>query len=174
MKGRIWSTMSVCGKCEATIELDTNIYDCPDCGTQFHHDCQNLDSGVCPVCAICGIAPIKTIERKKVELSFQRKGVKPSGEQLGFEKIVVENSVNEQFESAPIEKQVELINKAIKAKPRKFVQSKGTLKNKHIYLAVLAVIVMGIIRAGFESGHWYPFLIAGVVAAGAGIWWVTS
>ena len=165
--------MSVCGKCEAEIDIEAKVYVCPDCSTTFHHDCQNIDSGICPVCAICGIAPTQAIERKKVELSFQRKGERPSAE-TAVEMLVIEHNVNEQFDEAPVEKQVELINKAIKKKPRKLVQSKGILKNKHAFIGVLGVVTIGLVRAGLQSGEWFPFMLAGVVALGTFIWWASN
>ncbi len=166
--------MSRCGRCESELEPDAKIHTCPDCGTSFHYECHNLDSGICPVCTICGITPTLALERKQVELSFQQKGIRPEGEPQLLQATAGTAAVNEQFDNAPIEQQVELINKAIKAKPRKLVSSRGTARNKVALLGVLGAIMIKMLLTGFESGQWLPFLLTGIVAAGVGLWWVTT
>lgn len=98
----------------------------------------------------------------------------PEKEQPGPETGTTAATINERFESAPVEQQVELINRAIKAKPRKLVKSRGIARNKYALFGVLGLMLTKMVLTGFESGHWYPFYIAGIVAVGIGIWWATA
>ena len=63
--------MPLCGKCKTEIEPDKEIFICPDCGTEFHDGCHNLSRGLCPLCTLCGVNPMKQIGRinKAIETS---------------------------------------------------------------------------------------------------------
>ena len=55
--------MSICEKCKEGIKQEETVFICPDCGVEYHDRCHNLTDGLCPMCTMFGVNPIKQIEK---------------------------------------------------------------------------------------------------------------
>ena len=163
--------MPLCGKCKTEIEVDEEIFICPDCGTEFHDRCHNLSRGLCPLCTLCGVNPMKQIEMLQFVDKSQPTSLDPKGRELGFEQIVVDGDPNIEFEQVTTEEQIGRINKAIETSPRALVSTSPAAKGKEWFVAFPALICAYFAWQGLAYGDTVAITIAVVIALGAAIWW---
>ncbi len=161
--------MPVCGKCGNEIAADAKMFICPDCGAEFHDECHNITYGLCPVCTLCGVNPVKQIEMLQFIKGTQPTSLDPEGYEPGIDRNA-SGGVNREFEMKSREEQIECINRAMETSPRVLVESTPRAKMKEWIVAFPALLCAYFLWQGF-AGDFVSFIIAVVIALGCAIWW---
>ena len=166
--------MAECGKCKTEIGPEEKIFICPDCGADYHDNCHNLTHGLCPICTLCGISPIKQIEKLQFIEGNQITGLDPQVRDLNFGQIEVGNDPNTEFEQATNAEQIERIHEAIETSPSVRVSTSPSAKGKEWIVAFPMLICAYFAWQGLAHGDMVGIIIAAIIAIGSAIWWAKT